>query len=115
MTTDAARVARIAENEAAFRTANDSLRAVFEHAEDVEERFPFLCECGDSECTVLVMLPLDVYAALRRHADRFVIAPGHKQLDTERVLDQTDEYQLIEKTGAAGDIARARWTTNATR
>lgn len=107
-------MAKIAENEVAFRTANDSLRAVFEHAEDLEARFPFLCECGDSACTVVVMLPLEAYAAMRRHPDRFVIAPGHKQLDTEHVVDESEGYQLIEKTGAAGDIARARWTTNAT-
>jgi len=103
-------VARIAENEVAFRTANESLRSVFEHANEVDELFPFLCECGDSGCTVLVLLPLDVYADMREHPDRFVIASGHKQLDTERVLDETEEYQLIQKTGAAGDIARSRWS-----
>lgn len=107
---DDARVARIAENEVMFRTANESLRAVFEHAEEAQQPFPFLCECGDSHCTVLVLLSLDVYADLREHPDRFVIAPGHKQLDTERVLDETDAYQLIEKTGTAGEIARARWS-----
>ena len=107
-------MARIAENEVAFRAANDSLRAVFEHAEGAEEGwFPFLCECGDSDCTVLVMLPLEVYGAMREHPDRFVIARGHRQLETERILDETAEYQLIEKTGPAGAIARSRWTTNA--
>ena len=110
MTTDEVRTARIAENEVAFRTANESLRSVFEHADAFEDRFPFLCECGDSRCTVLVMMPLDAYAELREYGDRFVISPGHKQLDSELILDETDEYQVIEKTGAAGEIARARWT-----
>ena|SRR5579862_6855260 len=110
MTSDEARIARIAENEVAFRTANESLRSVFVRAEAVEEAFPFLCECGDTNCTTLVLLPLEIYADLREHPDWFVIAPGHKQLETERVLEETDTYHLIEKTGAAGDIARSRWT-----
>jgi hypothetical protein len=107
------RVARIAENEIAFRAANELLRGVFEHARDVEQGFPFLCECGDSRCTQVILLPLEIYAAMREYPDRFVIASGHKQLETERILDGTDDYQLIEKTGTAGAIARARWTTNA--
>jgi len=28
---------------------------------------------------------------------------------------ETDDYQLIEKTGTAGEIARARWLMNARR
>jgi len=110
VTDDEAKVARIVENELAFRTANESLRSVFEHAGVADESFPFLCECGDSECTKLVLVPLDVYAELRDHPDRFVIAPGHRQLEAESILAETEAYHLIEKTGPAGDIARSRWS-----
>ncbi|MBV8599050.1 MAG: hypothetical protein JO017_09530 [Actinobacteria bacterium] len=108
MAANETRDTRIAENEAAFRAANESLRVVFENDEGAD-RYPFLCECGDPRCTVVVMLGLDAYAGLREHPSRFVIAPGHKQLDTETILEEGEGFQLIEKTGVAGDIARAHW------
>jgi hypothetical protein len=101
---------RIARNEVAFRAANESLRLVFsDPTEDALDVYPFLCECGERACTEVVQIPFDVYEEVREHPARFVILPGHKRLDSETVVDDGDGYEVVEKAGAAGDIARAHW------
>ncbi len=97
----------MAENEAAFRTANERLRTIFEDADS--EQLPFLCECGDVRCTEVVLVRLDVYARVREEPAWFLLRPGHKQLETEEVVENGDGYQVVEKSGLAGEIARARW------
>jgi len=101
-------VIRIAENEAAFRRANETLRDIFERMAEADD-YPFLCECGDRLCTMVVRMSLDEYGAIREHAARFLIVPGHRQLETEQVVEETDQFQVVEKSGPAGEIARARW------
>jgi hypothetical protein len=109
--TEGGRERRIAENEVVFRRANESLRGVFEDAEEAPlEGYPFLCECGDRNCTAVVQVPLEIYEQIRDHPARFLTLPGHKQLPSEKVVDRGDGYHVVEKTGAAGAIARARWT-----
>jgi hypothetical protein len=100
---------RIARNELAFRQANETLRAVFEGApaEGPDESFPFLCECGERRCTNVVCISLETYGRIRSHPARFAIVPGHKQLETELIVEEGAGYEVIEKTGHAGEIARA--------
>jgi hypothetical protein len=105
---DEGREERCAHNELAFRRANESLRPVFEHAPG-NERYPFLCECGDRRCSEVVHVTLATYAAVRAHPQRFLILPGHKQLDAERVVETGVGYEVVEKSGAAGEIARRGW------
>ena len=105
---DESREERVARNELAFRRANESLRTVFEAALG-DEAYPFLCECGDRRCTDVVYVTLGTYAAVRAHPQRFLILPGHKQLDSERVVGAADGHEVVEKSGVAGAIARAGW------
>ena len=102
-----ARITRAAENEAAFRAANERLRAVFVDADS--EQLPFLCECGDFRCTEVVLVELEVYARVRAEPAWFLLRPGHKQLETERVVETGNGYEIVEKSGLAGEIARAHW------
>ena len=111
MKDETSREERVARNELAFRQANESLRAVFEDASsgDADETYPFLCECGERLCTDVVPVSLAAYTAVRAHPARFVILPGHKQLDSERVIEETAGYEVVEKSGVAGEIARNAW------
>lgn len=110
--TEASRDERVARNELAFRRANESLRVVFEDASDDEpdEAFPFLCECGERQCTEVVRVTLETYGTIREAPERFLILPGHKQLDSETIVESGDGYEIVEKSGIAGEIARAGWT-----
>jgi hypothetical protein len=106
--TDEGRDERMARNELAFRRANESLRPVFEDAPG-DEAYPFLCECGDRRCTEVVHVTLATYASIRAHPQRFLILPGHKQLDSERIVEARDGFEVVEKSGVAGEIARTGW------
>jgi len=106
----AERERRIARNEVAFRSANETLHTVFaDPGEEPLDAYPFLCECGRRDCTEVVQVALEVYEEIREHPARFLILPGHKQLASETVVEQGAGYEVVEKAGAAGDIARSQW------
>lgn len=83
---------RIVLHEVSFRSASERSWAVF--ADSREARLggahPCLCECGDRTCTQVVHVPLQLYAEAREHPARFLIVPGHRQLDSETIVDDGD-------------------------
>ena len=70
-----------------------------------DETVEFLCECADPTCSAALSIPLSVYEAVRDHARRFVIVPGHQREDAERVLEEHPNYMVVEKLGEAGEVA----------
>jgi hypothetical protein len=96
---------RSAYNEALFRDANESVRAVQRDLGLAEGRMPFICECDIPECRQIVrVLPTD-YERIRRHARRFLVAPGHDP--GGHFVEHYDDYCVVEKDGIAGEIAEA--------
>jgi hypothetical protein len=104
---DAARAARVAENESIFRQANEQLEQRFRELE-AEGPTPFLCECGDTACTRTIRLSLDEYEAVRARAAHFAIIPGHQILDAERIVEENERYGIVEKLDVGRRIAEAR-------
>jgi hypothetical protein len=104
---DAARAARVAENESIFRRANEKLEKRFRELE-AEGLTPFLCECGDVACTHAIRLTLDEYETVRTHGTHFASLPGHQILETERVVQENGRYDVVEKTDAGRRVAEAR-------
>lgn len=104
---DTARAARVAENESIFRSANEKLEQRFREVE-AEGLTPFLCECGDATCTQVIRLTLDEYEGVRGHAAHFAIVSGHQILVAERVVEQNERYDVVEKTDAGQQVAEAR-------
>jgi hypothetical protein len=90
---------RIALHEVSFRSANETLWTVFADSGEAPlgGAYPFLCECGDRTCTQVVQVPLQLYAEVREHPARFLIVPGHRQLDPETIVDDGDGYEVVEK------------------
>jgi hypothetical protein len=84
---------RIAENETNARSLN--------------ERFglgAFLCECGDSECTQVIRLPLEIYRSIRADDRRFLIAPGHEVPEMEDVVVRRPKWAVVRKHDEVGHI-----------
>lgn len=104
---DAARAARVAENESIFRRANEKLEERFRELE-AEGLTPFLCECGDVACTQVIRLTLDEYEGVRGHPAHFAIVSGHQILVAERVVEQNERYDVVEKTDVGRQVAEAR-------
>jgi hypothetical protein len=96
---------RVAKNEALFREVNERIEDI-NQALGADEPSDFLCECGDDSCTLPVSLTLAKYEQVRSNPTHFVIAPGHEVIDVERVLEQHDDFAVVEKfTGEAERIA----------
>lgn len=95
---------RAARNEALFREVNEQIR-------DLDSRFGsggasiFVCECADDGCAARLSIPRAAYAAVRANPRRFVVAPGHENLDLETVVERPDGYFVVEKYGTPGRIA----------
>jgi hypothetical protein len=97
-------IERVARNEAIFRDANERIEERLNELSLEDGRSPFLCECELESCTTVVRLSLGEYEQVREHPRRFFISPGHES-ESGHVVDETDRYQVVEKTGTAGEIA----------
>jgi hypothetical protein len=100
---NAASQERLARNESFFREVNERIRDVAEGLNG--DSYDFLCECADAGCAVRVPLTLVQYEAVRAHAARFVLAPGHMSEELEHVVAHEGDHVVVEKVGVAGDVA----------
>lgn len=97
---------RAARNEALFREVNEKIL-------DLDERQgggtagAFICECADETCVERLPVPIATYTAVRGEGRRFVVAPGHEDLDLETVIERYERFLVIEKFGASGRIAES--------
>ena len=95
---------RAAENESIFRAANERVERQLDELTLEDGRSPFLCECEDLRCREIVRLTREEYESVRAEPNRFVIAAGH-HFTHARVISDGNGHQVIEKTGAAGQVA----------
>jgi hypothetical protein len=107
---------RIAENQSAFRAANERIETGAERAR-IFGPVPFICECPRRRCTEIVRLTLDEYEDVRAHPVRFFTAPGHQDIaeaaGAAHTVEERDGYVVVDKIGVAGDVARERYDTSA--
>jgi hypothetical protein len=94
-----------AENEAAFREANEQIRAVERDLEPPLERVPYLCECDDVRCHEPIRLTADEYERIREDGATFLIVPGHSS-DGD-VIEDHEDYLVVVKPNGGGRVARA--------
>jgi hypothetical protein len=100
------REARKGANEAWFREVNERLedRAAVRQAAD--GTFETVCECAREECTERISITFAAYEAVRREPTWFVVRTGHVDPNCERVVSSVPEYDVVEKFGDAGRVAR---------
>jgi hypothetical protein len=84
------------ENEAAFRAANENLKANLVSL-DEPGNVPFICECSDGDCMEVVDVPLATYEAVRAGNSDFLLRAGHETPTDERVVARHDGYVVVEK------------------
>jgi hypothetical protein len=99
-----AREERLAKNEVLFRSVNERIeqQAIRFGGLDAYE---FICECATRECIDRVALTLREYEHVRAEGTRFVVVPGHANVEVELVVEQAPGYHVVEKDGAAGVLA----------
>ena len=96
---------RIARNESAFRSLNDSLESNVHRGRAADDFAGFVCECGDAECEDIVRLSLSDYASIRAEPRQFVVVAGHEIEDTEDVVGGGEGYNIVRKHEDVADIA----------
>ena len=98
---------RIAANEMLFRTVNQQIVSLNEVLEQVTDKSFFVCECSRTTCADPVVMTLAEYAEIRSNPRRFFISASCEHLDpeAERVVEETDDYVVVEKRGEAGEVA----------
>jgi hypothetical protein len=99
---------REAANQALFREVNERIEAVNDSLSvgtDLDADIEFFCECGAAGCASTIRLTRDEYEAVRAHARRFIVLPGHGRPDVERVVETHDRYVIVETFGEAAQVA----------
>jgi hypothetical protein len=66
-----------------------------------------ICECSNAACAESLEITQQEYEAVRADPARFVVLAGHELPEVERVVERTGRYLVVEKIGAAADIAHA--------
>ena len=94
-----------AENEAAFRQANEAIRATERELEPPLDRVPYLCECDDVGCRETIRLTAPEYERIRQDGATFAVARGHHSEGD--VIEEHGDYLVVRKPDGGGDVARA--------
>jgi hypothetical protein len=102
---------RVAQNQHAFREANEQIQRAADGIGLGSEMLPFICECHARDCTRIVRLSRDEYEKVRGHGDTFLVAPGHEVMLVDGVQiahvgQKYDHFTLMVKVGEAGTVAR---------
>ena len=97
---------RLAANEAVFRDVNERIKDVTLAQES--RTAAALCECSDASCAATVEIDLDEYEAVRQNPTRFLLVAGHDDPTIEQIVDETDRFVVVEKTGDGARVARER-------
>ena len=98
---------RLAENEAAFRDVNESLRYVAAQGTAIVQTMRLVCECGDVTCSEFLDVTVTEYEEVRAVATHFLVRPGHVATDVERVVVENERFAVVEKApGQPAQIAR---------
>ena len=99
---------RRVKNETLFREVNervDELAVGLADGEPDAFLTGFICECGRDNCVELVQISHAQYETVRSDPRRFVILPGHEDVEAERVVDRRGRYWVVQKFGEASEIA----------
>ena len=96
---------RAARNEALFREVNENIARLEErHGTTVTEP-AYVCECADAGCAEQIAIDSETYRRVREDPRLFFIRPDHEDPRLERIVERHEGYVIVEKTGAAGDVA----------
>jgi hypothetical protein len=100
-----AREERLAKNEIVFREINERIEEAAETLDFDDHVFEFICECSNADCNLRLPLTIAQYEEARRDPAQFVVATGHELPEIEQVVLRARDYQVVRKTGAAGEMA----------
>jgi hypothetical protein len=98
---------RIAQNDIAFRKANELISDAANQYQRTTGLLPFMCECAEPGCTEVTQLTRAEYEEVRADPAYFINVPGHETAlrGHGRVVREHERFVIVEKRGRAGEIA----------
>jgi SpoU rRNA methylase family enzyme len=98
---------RAGRNQALLREVNERIEELNETFDQFSPYGTWMCECADTGCREQIEMTIGEYEAIRRHPNRFVIAPHglHFYENVEDVVEETARYWVVEKIGEAARVA----------
>jgi hypothetical protein len=101
---------RRARNESLFREVNERISeldddGLAELAADYSQLVGFVCECPHQDCAATIKVTRRQYEAVRANPRRFLVFPGHEDLDLARGVERHSEFFVVEKRDEAAEIA----------
>jgi hypothetical protein len=89
---------QVRKNEALFRDVNERVKRIdSEQGAPADERWDFLCECGNAQCVERVSLTVAEYERVRANPIHFFVVPGHELPEVEAVVEAATSYVVVEK------------------
>ena len=94
---------RLIENELLFRKKNKAAKnAIKKFYEDFDidpenEALQFYCECSNDDCEDRIEMTVEDYEKHHSRKDRFIVLPGHETDTVEKVVQQYDDYAIVQK------------------
>jgi hypothetical protein len=90
---------RAMRNEELFREVNLRIAELQEGAHNltVDGLLPLVCECVHTGCTTALEVDPATFAQVHENPGRFIVAPGHEDLDVESIVERREGYLIVEK------------------
>jgi hypothetical protein len=99
------REVRAARNQAMFRAVNEKMTELNASVAKLTGTYAIACECADTNCLETLELTPEQYEAVRREPRTFAVRPGHIHPEVERVIEEFENYTVVEKLRAAAEVA----------
>jgi hypothetical protein len=92
---------RAIRNEELFREVNAHIADLEERSRggDLLEPLPLVCECSHTGCAAPIEVDPATFARVREDQLRYLVAPGHEDLEIESVVERRAGYLVVEKHG----------------
>jgi hypothetical protein len=86
-------------NETGFRELNERIERINERFADEtgSGEFSIVCECSSTDCVERFPVAQAEYRRIRSVDEWFAVLPGHEDPAIERIVEENDEYFVIEK------------------
>jgi hypothetical protein len=79
-----------------FRQVNERVLEVNGALGPTAQLADFVCECRDPECSERLSLSVAEFDAVRSHAGRYVVRPGHVEPAIERTVEVHKGFLVVE-------------------
>jgi len=96
---------RAARSQSMFRRANERIDQLNSEFGNADETRRYVCECANTSCGELILVPHDEYLRIRRHPNEFLVAPGHELPHVEEVVERTARWIVVRKLGLGAAVA----------